>query len=264
MLVNKTQFASPRSSRRSMLKGIIGKTAGIAGVASITTAGFLVTEQNGKTTHASALDNGPSSPENEADSIQTILNIAVTAETLAAVFYTEALLSANALGLSIAAQTELATAQNEEEVHRAFLVKQGAKAMTTTFAFPHGINTFRNFDFFLKTQQWLESLFVTAYILASKEFALLQRPDLVQIAAQMSGVEAEHRAIGRAIGGLRPFDNWVFESVSLNKVSDVANLLRDNGFFWPSNGNSFTFKDTAINTNGLSMTDPATSNLPNF
>lgn len=262
MIKDKAQLTTPRSSsRRSMLKGAVIGTSGIAGVAGVVGAGIYFTEQKNGDVHASGLDYSGSSP----DSVQTIINIAVTAETLAVVFYTEVIAHANILGFSAAGLADIVAAQVEEELHREFLVKQGAQAVTTTFSFPHGANTFRNFDLFIRTQQWLEALFIAAYILAGKEFAMLGHPDLVQVAAQIGGVEAEHRAIGRAIGGLRPANNLVFESVFINKVSDAANVLKNNGFLSPTGGNSFTFKaGFSMNTSGLSMMDSSDSDIPSL
>jgi len=266
MIKDKAQLTAPRSSsRRSMLKGAMVGTAGIAGVAGVVGAGIYISERNARgAAHASGLNSSDyhgSSP----DSVQTIINIAVTAETLAVIFYTEVIAHANILGFSNAGLADIVAAQVEEELHREFLVKQGAQAVTTTFSFPHGANTFRNFDLFLRTQQWLESLFIAAYILAGKEFAMLGQPALVQVAAQIGGVEAEHRAIGRAIGGLRPANNLVFESVFINKVSDAATLLKRNGFLNPTGGNSFTFqKGFSMNTSGLSMMDSSDSEIPSL
>ena len=181
MIKDKAQLTAPRSSsRRSMMKGVIVGTAGIAGVAGLVGAGIYISERDQANTnaHASGLNSSDyhgSSP----DSAQTIINIAVTAETLAVVFYTEVIAHANILGFSAAGLADIVAAQVEEELHREFLVKQGAKAVTTTFSFPHGANTFRNFDLFLRTQQWLESLFIAAYILAGKEFAMLGQFALV-------------------------------------------------------------------------------------
>jgi hypothetical protein len=264
MRTEKAQLTSPRSSRRSMLKGAMVGTAGLAGVAGVAAAGIFVSEQNQqKNAHASGLDS-PYYHGNSPDSIQTILNVAVTAETLATVFYTHVLQHAGNLGFSEAAHADLVAAQQEEEIHRQFLLNQGAKPLTTTFSFPHGLNTFTNFDLFIRTQQWLESLFVAAYILAGKEFAMLGRPDLVQVAAQIGGVEAEHRAIGRAIGGLRPANNLAFESVFLNKVSDAATLLQRNGFLSPTHTNTFNVTVIIINANssGMSMMSPSDSDVP--
>src|SRR5947209_14184908 len=176
------QLTSPRSSsRRSMVKGAVVGTAGLAGVAGVVGAGIYISERNQQgIANASGLNSSDyhgSSP----DSVQTIINIAVTAETLAVVFYTEVIAHARTLGFSNAGLADIVAAQVEEELHREFLVKQGAKAVTTTFSFPHGTNTFRDFDLFLRTQQWLESLFIAAYILAGKEFAMLGQPALVQV-----------------------------------------------------------------------------------
>ncbi len=238
-------LTSARSSRRSMLKGAMVGTAGVAGVAGLAAAGVIFTQPKDEKTaaHAAAI----ASP----DSIKTILNIAATAETLAVIFYTQGLAHANWLYLSDPAFLDLEAARLEEMEHLKFLLKQGAKPLTKTFSFPKGADTFKDLGKFIQTQQLLETLFVAAYIVAAKEFALLQRPDLVQIAGQIGAIEAEHRAIGRAIGGLRPADNEAFAPVHLAKVSDAPTVLKNDGFLTPKKGNSFTFATSGINMDGV-------------
>jgi hypothetical protein len=238
-------LASTRSSRRSVLKGAMVGTAGVAGVAGLAAAGVIFTQpKNEKTAaHAAALV----SP----DSVQTILNIAATAETLAVLFYTQGLAHANKLFLSTPAFLDLEAALLEEITHLNFLLKQGAKPLTKTFSFPKGADTFKDLGKFIQTQQTLETLFVAAYIVAAKEFAMAQRPDLVQIAGQIGAIEAEHRALGRAIGGLRPADNEAFAPVHLKKVSDAPTVLKNTGFLTPKKGNTFTYTPSKMNMDGV-------------
>ena len=234
-----------RSSRRSVLKGAMVGTAGVAGVAGLAAAGIILTEPKGDKTAAHAA--AAAAP----DAVKTILNIAATAETLAVIFYTQGLENAKWLYLSNPAFLDLEAARLEEMQHLQFLLKQGAKPLTKTFSFPKGADTFKNLGKFIQTQQLLETLFVAAYIVAAKEFALLQKPDLVQIAGQIGAVEAEHRAIGRAIGGLRPANNEAFAPVHLKKVSDAPTVLKNSGFLTPKKGNSFSFWTPYMNNSGV-------------
>ncbi|HEV2661229.1 MAG TPA: ferritin-like domain-containing protein, partial [Ktedonobacteraceae bacterium] len=208
---------APRSSRRSVLKGTVAGVTGLAAVAGVVGAGtFLAQRDEGGAAHAQFVGAAGAEP------VQTILNVAITAEQLAVTFYTEALAHADRIGFGEAARLDIAAALVEEQIHEQFLAKQKAKALTSKFSFPFGRQTFERMDAFIKVQQQLETLFVAAYIAAAREFAVLKRPDLVQIAMQIGTVEAEHRALGRAIGGLRPADNHAFSPALVKNVGDAA------------------------------------------
>jgi hypothetical protein len=250
----KNSGLAPRSSRRSMLKGTMVGATGLGAAGGLAALGVYLTqrtENNGAHAASADLGNGVT-PKAANVKIKTILNIAITAEQLAVVFYTNVLKNANHLGFSNAGFLDIQAALIEEQIHQTFLAKQGAKALTNKFSFPFGNDTFRNFNHFITVQQQMEALFVAAYLAAGKEFAMLGRPDLVQIAAQIGGVEAEHRAIGRAIGGMKPANNRAFETLLLNTVADAPAVLKKGGFLNPRQGNMFEFHPVSLNMNGLS------------
>jgi hypothetical protein len=235
---------APRSSRRSVLKGTVAGVTGLAAVAGVVGAGTLIAQRDQSgAAHAQNVD--------AAEPIQAILNVAVTAEQLAVTFYTQALAHADKLGFGEAARLDIAAALVEEQIHEQFLAKQKAKALTSKFSFPFGRQTFEKMDAFIKVQQQLETLFVAAYIAAAREFAVLKRPDLVQIAMQIGTVEAEHRALGRAIGGLRPADNHAFSPALLKNVGDAVTILKKDGYLTPKGNNMFEFKPVSTTFNGL-------------
>jgi hypothetical protein len=235
------------SSRRSLLKGTLVGVTGLAAAGGAAGAAVLLSQKGSASAH---YDNHDDRNDN-VDSIQTILNVAITAETLAVIFYTEVMNNANRLGLNNAAKKDVQAALVEEAIHRQFLAKQGAKPLTTKFSFPLGRDTFRNFNKFIKTQQQLEALFVAAYLAAGKEFAMLKRPDLVLVAAQIGGVEAEHRAIGRAIGNMNPANNRAFETALLKKVSDAPGVMKKAGFLGPNRDNSWDYHDASTDMDGM-------------
>jgi hypothetical protein len=249
----KNSGLAPRSSRRSMLKGTIAGVTGLAATGGIVAAGVIYTHQEDPNAHAASATSsyGYNAKATKA-AIQNILNIAITAEELAVVFYSNVIKNANHLGFSNAGFLDIEAALFEEQIHQTFLAKQGAKALTNTFSFPFGNNTFTNFNHFITVQQKLEALFVAAYIAAGKEFAMLGRPDLVQIAAQIGGVEAEHRVLGRALGGMRPVNNRAFETLLVKTVADAPAVLKNGGFLAPKYGNTFEFHPISINLSGLS------------
>ena len=252
----KNSGLAPRSSRRSMLKGSLVGATGLGAAGGLAALGVFVAQKNNiGTSHAASADQSGNNGINRQAAnakITAILNIAITAEELAVIFYTNALKNANRLGFSNAGFLDIQAALIEEQIHQTFLAKQGAKALVNKFSFPFGAQTFTNFNHFITVQQQLEALFVAAYLAAGKEFAILGRPDLVQIAAQIGGVEAEHRAIGRAIGGMKPANNRAFETLLLNAVADAPAVLKKGGFLTPKQGNSFTFKAVNMNMNGMS------------
>jgi hypothetical protein len=67
------------------------------------------------------------------------------------------------------------------------------------------------------------------------------RSDLVKLAAEIMGVEAEHRALARQIGGLNPPNNISFENTSFASTTDAAKALQSQGFLSPSGANTFAF-----------------------
>ena len=186
----KNSGLAPRSSRRSMLKGTMVGATGLGAAGGLAALGVYVTQKNEQwwqlmlqvqTSRMAFLSRLPTLK------IKTILNIAITAEELAVVFYSNVIKNANHLGFSNAGFLDIEATLIEEQIHQIFLAKQGAKALTNKFSFPFGNDTFRNFNHFITVQQQMEALFVAAYLAAGKEFAQLGRPDLVQIAAQIGG-----------------------------------------------------------------------------
>ena len=77
------------------------------------------------------------------------------------------------------------------------------------------------------------------------------QPRLAQIAAQIGGVECEHRALGRDIGGLSPADNVGFEPVLLTSVGAAVDALQSQGYLSPKGDNSFTYAPVSTNNPGV-------------
>lgn len=265
----KKTFSRPvnRSSRRSFFKSAVVGTAGLAGVAGVVGAGVYISESSHKTAaHAAGYDQGPYVYQNgyngngngngmvNGESVQNILNMAATAEALGVTFYTQILQNADMLGLQQSSRKNLQAALIEEQIHLLFLKLNGAKLQTKHFSFPFGMNTMQDLNMFLKTQQMLESIFIAAYLTAVKEFAMLGRPDLAQVAAQIGGVEAEHRAIGRVIGGMTPANNLAFEQLAFNRVGDAMTALNHHGFLNPTGNNGFWYQQLN-NMNGINWND---------
>lgn len=223
-----------RSSRRTFLKGAVATSAAVAGL------GLLKGEADAQA----------------ADSIQTILNVAATAETLAVTFYTNGINNAASLGLAGNDLDEIKAAMLEEEIHLEFFLANGGVPAAQTFSFPDGAATFTNLSNFISTQQQLEGVFDSAFIAAAYEFGQLARPDLTRYACMIAMIESEHRALGRdiarsnnvslssAMAGTSttdPADNWAFAPQTIPSVGAAPGIVQAAGYLSPSGTNSFTY-----------------------
>ncbi len=144
----------------------------------------------------------------------------------------------------------------EEQIHQDFLVANGGKALTSTFSFPHGDDTFDDLNLFVATLEQLEEAFIAAYLAAVKEFALMGQAGLAQIAAQICNIESEHRALGHDIGGLIPADNFAFTPALVESVGDAVDVLSAEGFLSPKTSNSFTYQPVSTADHGVIRRTP--------
>lgn len=226
-------FMQPRS-RRGLLKGaMIGATG-----AALASAGILT-----------AL---PAQAHAASESAVDILSVARTAEQLAVTFYSHGIQNHKTLGIVGNELAYLKAAVVEEQIHLNFLVAHGGKSLADTFSFPHGAATFTSKHQFIETLGVLENDFIAAYLAAVKEFAEMGSPSLAQIAAQIMGVEAEHRTLGRDIGGLVPADNVAFEVAGLATVGAAVDALKAQGFLSPRKNNTYTY--AAVSNAGAGVT----------
>lgn len=237
--------SSPNRSRRSLIKGA---AVGAAGIAVAGAAGAFLLPKN--KAHAS----GGEGPE---DSITTILSIGVTAEELAVTFYTHGIANAGKLGISGANLDYLIAARIEEQIHRDYLYSAGGRPLTDTFSFPYGDDTFESLGRFITTLQQLEEAFIAAYLAAISEFAQYGQPALSQLAGQIMGVEAEHRALGRSISPNLPFaNNFAFEPALVESVGDAVDYLASNGYLSPKTGNSYAYQRVSTDNENVVYRTP--------
>lgn len=190
------------------------------------------------------------------DTIVSILTVARTAEQLAVTFYSNGIANADKLGISGDNLAYLKAALVEEQIHQQFFAANGGQSLADTFSFPQGPDTFNDLKTFIATQQQLEGVFDSAFLAAIMEFAQLGRPDLAQIAGQVACIEAEHRALGRAIGGLSPADNWAFTPVLVASVGDAPALVQKAGYLSPKTGNSYMYSQVSTSGAGVEQTKP--------
>lgn len=223
-------------SRRALLKGA---AVGAAGVVSATAVGASVLSVFPRDiAHAASMTGSKC-----IDSVQTILNIAATAEQLAVTFYSNGIANAKALGISGVNLDYLKAAVVEEQLHENLLVASGGKSLTSTFSFPSAGKTFNDLDTFINTLNQLESDFESAYLIAISELAQQNQPGLAVLAGQIATVEAEHRVIGRSIeSSIKVPNNRAFTPVLVGSVGEAVTALTDQGYLSPKQGNSYSYK----------------------
>lgn len=132
---------------------------------------------------------------NGSNDIQTILNVAATAEVLATIVNTIGF--RKGLGGDDVTQQNIAAAAREELIHYDVLVSKGigAEPLTKTIYVPDAV--FANRTNFLSTLEVGDQIFVNAYLIATTAFAKAGKPDFARFAAEFMGVEAVHRALAR-------------------------------------------------------------------
>jgi hypothetical protein len=248
-----------RKSRRSLIKGAVAGATGLAVVGA--TALPASAMQVGKGVQNALQENllgtrAKTLSARDQDTIVSILTVARTAEQLAVTFYSNGVNNASQLGLSGANLEYIKAALVEEQIHQLFFTANGGQSLATTFSFPNGSKTFTDLATFISTQQQLEGVFDSAFLAAVKEFADMGRSDLAQIAAQVACIEAEHRALGRDIGGLIPADNWAFTPVEIATVGDAPALVTQAGYLSPTTGNSYTYQQVSTSDTGVTQTKP--------
>jgi rubrerythrin len=167
-----------------------------------------------------------------ADTVQDILNIACTAESLAITFYYHALIHTAILPdvNSPANRNYFQAALTQEAEHLYYLESLGGKTLANQFYFPAGM--FTNQSVFFPTSMLLEEYFISAYIAAALDFSgayssniTAASPVLIGTAVQICGVECEHRALLRVAANLNPPNNVVAESALVPNVLSAVGPL---------------------------------------
>lgn len=156
------------------------------------------------------------------DDIQTILNLAATAETLACTHYNNVLTDSN-IALVPAEVQFLKSALDTERQHLDFLLANGAKQLATEFYFPLNVYTDRNQ--FSAITETAEQAFVGAYLAAVRRISELGNSLLAGTAAQVAVTEQVHLALIRQIGGRVPNHVSLGQAVFFN-TSDALPVLQ--------------------------------------
>lgn len=221
-------FVRPRS-RRLLLRGAAVGAAGAAAIGS------------GVITALPAFAAKTTMKASAADHVKTIVSIAATAEQLAITFYKNGIANHERMGIGYTETVWLKSAAQEEQIHLNLFKSLGGVPLASTFSFPCGRETFTNRGNFIATQQQLEGAFDAAFLAAIVEFCNLGLPLYSRISGQIACVEAEHRVLGRVIGGFTTADNEAFEPALLDTVEQAPGVLKSAGYLSPREGNSYAF-----------------------
>jgi hypothetical protein len=157
------------------------------------------------------------------DDVATIINLAATAELFATTHYLAAINGAEAMGFNDTIVNYLKAGFIAEQDHLDLLVSLGAVPVVTEFYVPATL--FSDAAVFAATTEVAETIFVGAYLAATRIFSKAGEAGFATTTAQIAAVEAEHRALVRQIGGLLP-NNISYAQFTLNNVSDAVPLLQ--------------------------------------
>jgi len=161
----------------------------------------------------------------ENDDVQTIINLAATAELFATTHYLAAInaVEAGDLDLDEIQLNYLKTGFIAEQDHYELLLSLGAEPVVTEFYVPEGL--FSDVAMFAAITEVAETTFVSAYLAATRIFVELGETAFAVTTAQIAGVEAEHRALVRQIGMNLPNDRSYAEFQFAN-VSGAVPVLQ--------------------------------------
>lgn len=174
-----------------------------------------------------------SAQDNEND-VETIVNLAATAELIACTHYYRVLTDSN-IALAPDEIEMLKGFLDAELQHLELLYLNAATPVTNRFYLPTDVYNDRE-QFSLITEQ-LETTFIAAYLAATRQFAQLGFPLLAATSAQVSAVEQEHLALVRGIGGRRPNNVALARALFFNITEAVPALQpfleRSSGYTGP-------------------------------
>ena len=193
-----SEIVTPDVDRRQFLKGV-----GMAG-ASLVAGGLLV----------GCGGNGSNSPKATNTIDQQILGAAKIAEALAVTMYTSFNASPIFTACPASDQAYFTAALNEEMFHYNLLKSAtGNTDAPTTYYFPTGM--FTDTQTTINVMTTLEEAFVAAYLIGVSS---LTTPALRVLAAQIMGIESDHRTLIRTAAG----DLGLSTTTGLSGMAEVA------------------------------------------
>jgi Ferritin-like domain len=220
-------FFAAASTRRRFMQQILA-TSGVA-LSGVVGAAVLGCDSPATRATGGSLA-GPARPTNrvatdltraagDPDPVTDFGNAAVGAERIGIAFYNNALGQTSPFGvptdlakgtlLNSAHRVYFEAAANQEDTHRGVLQSLGLDFQFSVFQFPPG--TFRSATAMLAFGEQLESVFIGAYLGAVKAAASATNTFIAETAAQIVGVECEHRVLIRDIAAEDPPNDRFFE-----------------------------------------------------
>jgi hypothetical protein len=158
------------------------------------------------------------------DSIETIVNTAITAEQLAVTYLTGVI--ENVKDPSVTKfGTVLKAANASEYAHYEALKSLGAKPLTSKFWAPDAV--FEPKSVF-PTIEFAESMFVNAYLVGITTFAEAGNSTLARYAGEILGTEAQHLALAKFAQGMLP-DDRAFQSFIFSSVGGIVGRIEKQG-----------------------------------
>jgi len=161
--------------------------------------------------------------ETANDDTATIINIAATAELFATTHYLAAINNAEALELTDAEVGYMQAAFLQEQDHYELLVSLGAVPVVTQFYVPETL--FSDRALFTETTEVAETVFVAAYLAATRIFAEGAAAPLAVTTAQIAAIEAGHRAFVRGMG-MKLSNDVSYAGYLFDNVSEAPALLQ--------------------------------------
>ena len=193
-LLKSSGFFRSTTNRRAFMGRMLAAGGGVALGAGI--GGGLLARNGLSVAHADG-----------TDPVVAFGNAAVGAERIAVAFYANALGNTSQYGvtsdsakgtlLSAGDRPYFTAAQSEEQVHQDTLASLGLNFPYSVFKFPAG--TFDSANNMLAFGEQLESIFIGAYLGAIKVAAGETNTFIAEAAAQILGIECEHRVLIRQI-----------------------------------------------------------------
>ena len=200
------------------------------------------------------------SAQNNGDDVQTILDLAATAEALACTHYYIALTDSK-VQLTPAERAILISALDSELYHYEYLTENGGQTLTTQFYMPFNVYNDRA-NFSTVTQQ-AETAFISAYLAATRRLAELGNPLLAATTAQIVVTEGVHLALVRQLANLLP-NNTSLAAANYYNVSEAVPVLRPfleggDGFRGPRAFPGAETIRTLVGANGVQVVEPFTA-----
>jgi Ferritin-like domain len=289
-LVEITALANKALNRRGFLKGT--GMAGL-GIASATLIGGSLSPLIAETRNG--LNAARKSPTTIHDTPADIFTAALAAEDLATTFYYNGLVGPVVQDPNLAGPggtphhpnptdsdpgnvSYLQAALTEEDhadLLRSLLgIGSSGQDPYQTFYFPTG--SFDTLRPFLALLDALENAFIGAYLTAVQEFAVLavngaagytsdQLAYFGKVAASICCVEAEHRVLGRDIGGMDPANQKAYEQTDgLTSLAHGPNSAVDAlaPFLNPATGPAYSLQQALANQSSVNLPIPIQDVLP--